>query len=65
RQDYAGILGTNIDGLQMELVDLQGYSVNYRTYVDGRWLPWVMDLNDYAGIYGQAIEEIQVQIVKR
>jgi hypothetical protein len=65
RQDYAGILGYNMDGLQMELIDLPGYSVRYRTYVGGRWLPWVLDLEDYAGLYGQAIEEIQVEIIKR
>lgn len=61
--DYAGILGKNIDGLQMQISGLSGYDVKYRAYVGGRWLPWVVGLEDYAGIYGQPIEGIQVQIV--
>lgn len=64
RQDYAGILNSNADGLQMQLIDLEGYSVKYRVYADGRWLPWVIDLRDYAGIYGKFIEGVQVIIVK-
>lgn len=48
----------------MQLIGLDNYSVQYRTYVGGRWLPWVTDLNDYAGIYGKVIEGIQVQIIK-
>ncbi len=37
----------------------------YQVYTGGRWLHWVVDLTDYVGLYGQAIEEIQVQVVKR
>lgn len=63
RTDYAGILGQNIDGLQMEVINLSGYTVSYRAYVSGRWLPWVKGLEDYAGIFGQVIEAIQVEII--
>jgi len=49
----------------MQLVDLPGYSVKYRAYAGGRWLSWVLDLQDYAGLYGQAIEGIQVQVIKK
>ena len=49
----------------MELLELEEYSVKYRVYVSGKWLPWVLDLEDYAGLYGQAIEGIQIQVIKR
>ena len=62
REDYAGIYGQNIDGLQMHVVGVSGYEAMYRAYVGGTWLPWVKGLEDYAGIYGQAIEGIQVYI---
>lgn len=65
RQDYAGILSKNIDALEMQLVGLDHYSVQYRAYVGSRWLPWVTDLTDYAGIYGKPIEGIQVQVIKK
>jgi hypothetical protein len=32
--------------------------VTYRVYSNGRWLPNVINLNDYAGIYGQSISGI-------
>ncbi|EQB86359.1 N-acetylmuramoyl-L-alanine amidase [Clostridium sp. BL8] len=47
----------------MQVSGLSGYTVKYRAYVGGRWLPWVIGLEDYAGIFGQAIEAIQVEIV--
>jgi len=49
----------------MQLIDLPGHSVKYRVYVGGRWLPWVLDLDDYAGLYDQAIECIQVEVINR
>ncbi|APH24245.1 hypothetical protein [Clostridium botulinum] len=63
RNDYAGVLGKNVDGIQMQLVSLSGYNVRYRAYVGGRWLPWVTGNSDYTGIYGQPIEAIQAEIV--
>lgn len=65
RQDYAGILSKNIDTLEMQLIGLDNYSVQYRAYVGGRWLSWVTDRQDYAGIYGKDIEGIQVQVIKK
>ncbi|CEN31425.1 hypothetical protein [Paraclostridium sordellii] len=65
RNDYAGVFGKNIDALEMQLIGLDNYSVQYRAYVEGRWLPWVTDLADYAGIYGKSIEGIQVQITHK
>ncbi|HAK42007.1 MAG TPA: hypothetical protein DCM59_03905, partial [Clostridium sp.] len=63
RQDYAGILGQSIDGIQMQVSGLSGCNVRYRAYVGGRWLPWVAGLADYAGLFGQPIEGIQVEII--
>jgi len=34
-------------------------------YVGGKWLPWVNDLADYAGIYGKYIEGIQIELVNK
>lgn len=65
REDYAGIFGKNIDALEIQLIEVEGYSVKYRAYVGGRWLPWVYDLEDYAGILGKSIESIQIQIIKK
>lgn len=47
----------------MQLVSLSGYNVRYRVCVGGMWIPWVTGTSDYAGIYGQPIEGIQVEII--
>lgn len=62
----AGLYGRVIDGLQMELVGVPGYQVEYRVSpVAGKaYYPWVKGLADYAGLYGQSIDKIQVRIVK-
>ena len=39
-------------------------NVTYQVYTNGRLLPNVVNLNDYAGIYGKSIERIQVQVIK-
>lgn len=65
RRDYAGILDMNIDGLQMELLDVPGYGIEYRAHIYSGWLPWVKDLEDYAGIYGINIDGIQARIYKK
>lgn len=62
----AGLYGRVIDGLQMELVGVPGYQVEYRVspVVGKAYYPWVKGLSDYAGLYGQPIDKIQVRIVK-
>lgn len=62
----AGYPGCTVDGLQMELVGAPGYQVMYRVslFGTGTYLPWVKGLEDYAGLYGKAIDKIQVKIVK-
>ena len=57
------------DGLQMRLVDLPGYAVEYRVAVIGRdYYPWVRDYGEgsegYAGCYGKAFDRLQCRIVK-
>jgi len=59
RNDYAGNLGNNIDGLQVE-------GATYRVHLrGGSWLPWVSKVDNtnqgYAGIYGRAIDAIQIK----
>lgn len=62
----AGYPGYTVDGLQLELEGVPGYQVMYRVSIFGTctYLPWVKGLEDYAGLYGKAIDKIQVKIVK-
>lgn len=49
---YAGVKGNPMQGLKVRLSE---GSVQYRVHtVDGRWLPWVTDHSDYAGIIDDA-----------
>ena len=68
-QDYAGLYGKDADGLQMRLVDLPGYAVEYRVAAKGKdYYPWVRDYGEgsdgYAGCYGKAFDRLQCRIVK-
>lgn len=59
RNDYAGNLGNNIDGVQIK-------NATYRVHLkNGGWLPWVKKVDNtnegYAGIYGRAIDAIQIK----
>lgn len=68
-QDYAGLYGKDADGIQMRLVDLPGYAVEYRVAVIGRdYYPWVRDYGEgsegYAGSFGKAFDRLQCRIVQ-
>lgn len=68
-QDYAGLYGTNADGVQMRLVGLDGYAVEYRVAAVGRnYYAWVRDAGDgsdgYAGSFGKAFDKLQCRIVR-
>ena len=59
RSDYAGNLGNDIDGVQIE-------GATYRVHLkNGSWLPWVSKADNtnqgYAGIYGRAIDAIEIK----
>lgn len=59
RNDYAGNLKNEIDGIQIK-------NATYRVKtVKGKWLPWVCKVDDtsngYAGIFGCAIDCIQLK----
>lgn len=60
----AGLRSQIIDGIQFQLMDLEGYKVEYRvsTYGVKKYLPWVEDTKDFAGIFGKPIDQIQVKI---
>lgn len=62
----AGYPGYTVDGIQLELMGVPGYQVMYRVslFGTGKYLPWVKGLEDYAGLYGNAIDKIQIKIVK-
>ena len=65
--DYAGNLGETIDAVQMVLEGVDGYQVRYRVSAGGRWYGWCTGLIDatgdgYAGVFGKAIDRIQIKI---
>lgn len=73
-EDYAGIKGKKIDGVQMDLVGLDDYEIKYRVSpVDSNgYYDWVSGSSatnpkgsQYAGILGKAIDCIQIDIVKK
>lgn len=69
-EDYAGNLGTAIDAVQMNLTGAKGYEVRYRvSSKGGRWHGWCTGLADktgdgYAGVFGKAVDRIQLKIVR-
>lgn len=72
-EDFAGAnsLNVDIDCIQIELVGLSGYTVEYRVSITKStgYLPWVREYNNnnddgFAGIKGSAIDKLQIRIVK-
>lgn len=68
--DYAGIYGHVIDGIQVKLVNKPGYHAEVRVQLTDRtgWLSWSSQYSTgadaYAGIYGIGIDRVQIRIVK-
>lgn len=67
----AGIKTKDIDAVQLDLQGLPGYNVKYRvsTLESNNYLSWItgyntINSNGYAGIYGQSIDKIQMEIIK-
>lgn len=65
---FAGNCKNEIDGLQCHIVGINNRHVRYRVHiVNGGWLDWVTDYSEgstgYAGIYGRAIDGVQIQII--
>lgn len=59
------------DALDCIAMKAEGHQLRYRVHIKGgKWLPWVtgFDLadsaNGYAGIYGKAIDAVQIDVVK-
>ena len=72
RNDYAGVIGRDIDCIQIELIELSGYKVRYRvsTINSTKYLDWVTDYNTtdedgYAGIFNTRIDKLQINIVHK
>lgn len=70
--DFAGIRGKAIDAVQMQLLNVKGYEVQYRVSPSSNkgWYGWCTGLTDasgdgYAGVFGNPIDCIQVKIVKK
>lgn len=71
RTGCAGNKVKEIDAIQITLENIDGYKVKYRvsTTRSNGYLDWITDYNikdsmGYAGIYGQAIDKVQIDIVK-
>lgn len=64
---YAGLPTQKIDGVQMYLTGVDGYEAQYRasTVRGTGYYDWVTGMSDYAGVFGQAIDKIQIKIVKK
>lgn len=68
--DYAGIYGRVIDGIQVRLINKSGYHAEVRVQLTDRtgWLSWSSQYSTgadvYAGIYGIGIDRVQIRIVK-
>lgn len=65
---FAGVGNTQLDGLQMRLVNCSGHNIRYRVHViGGGWLDWVTGYgngaNGYAGLYGKAIDAVQAEVI--
>lgn len=70
--DYAGVRGKAIDAVQMQLLNVIGYEVQYRVSpTSGKnWYGWCTGLTDatgdgYAGVFGKPIDCIQIKIVEK
>lgn len=68
-EDYAGNIGQEIDAIQMELLNVEGYQVKYRVSPKNskKWYLWCNGLSDgtgdgYAGVFGVPIDCIQIYI---
>lgn len=69
---YAGVKGKEIDAVQMTLDGTNEYAVRYRVSPKSskNWYSWYTNLgggagDGYAGSFGQAIDCIQMEIVKK
>ena len=70
--DFAGIRGKAIDAVQMQLVGLDGYTIQYRVSPKHNkgWYGWCEGLTDvtgdgYAGVFGKPIDCIQIRVVRK
>lgn len=57
---YAGWPKRAVQGVRAKLT--RGH-IEYRVHLRGRWLPWVKDYQDYAGLYGKDADGIQMHLV--
>lgn len=71
-KDYAGNIGAEIDAVQMQLVGVDGYDVQYRVAAksNSKYYGWCTGLTDasgdgYAGVFGKPIDRIQMKIVPK
>ena len=74
KNGYAGVKGKDIDAVQMVLEGTDKYAVRYRVSPKSSktWYNWYTNLKcegssktDYAGKFGEAIDCIQIEIVKK
>lgn len=63
---YAGIISYNIDAIQAKLENVSGYNVEYRVSSVGHneYYDWVQGTNDYAGVFGESVDKVQMRIIE-
>ena len=62
----AGSKNIEVDGIQIDFSGVSGYEAKYRVSTIGSnaYLSWVVGTSDYAGIFGKAIDKVQIEIIK-
>ncbi len=68
KETYAGDGVNQIDGLQMTIEGVSGKKAKYRVHtINHGWLGWIEEYGDgnngYAGLYGDPIDAVQVEII--
>lgn len=68
----AGVKTKDIDAIQLDFQGISGYCVKYRvsTINSSNYLSWITGYNTsnsmgYAGIFGKAIDKIQIEIIRK
>lgn len=63
---YAGIPGIAIDAIQIKFSGIDGFEAKYRVAAPGKdYYNWVYNDSDYAGVFGQVFDRLQIEIVKK
>lgn len=61
---YTGMKKIPIDAIQIELNEPDNYQIKYRvSTIKNGFQPWIIGTSSYAGIIGQPIDKIQIEVI--